>query len=77
MSKLEYLNKSKCFTSSNIDDPREFKELLESMKVLGFKNIQNTIFSITSAVLLLGNIEFDDSNHNHSGKIINIFLLFK
>lgn len=39
MSKLEYLNKSKCFTSSNIDDPREFKELLESMKVLGFKNI--------------------------------------
>lgn len=68
MQKLKYVNQSKCYSSPNIDDQKEFTELLSSMEVLGFSGIKDTIFSITAAVLLLGNITFDDTNHNHSGK---------
>lgn len=36
MQKLNYLNKSKCFSTNSIDDEKDFAELLASMNVLGF-----------------------------------------
>lgn len=70
MSKLEYLNKSKCYSTPNINDEKDFKELVDSMEVLGFNKFKDTIFKLTSSVLLLGNIEIDESTHTN-GNFLN------
>lgn len=40
------------------------------MEVLGFTNYSDTIWKLTSSVLLLGNLEVDDSTYTN-GNIFN------
>nr|CAI5823164.1 unnamed protein product [Callosobruchus analis] len=53
-----YLNKS-CAALDNIDESYEFSRLKQSMEMVGFTaEKQRRLFSVLSAVLLLGNVEF-------------------
>lgn len=54
-----YLNRSGCSTQDNIDEGYEFSRLKQSMEMVGFTaEKQRRLFSVLSAVLLLGNVEF-------------------
>ncbi|KAL3279519.1 hypothetical protein HHI36_017028 [Cryptolaemus montrouzieri] len=53
-----YLNKS-CYNLDNVDERYEFSRLKQSMEMVGFTaEKQRRLFSVLSAVLLLGNVEF-------------------
>ncbi|XP_045483027.1 unconventional myosin-IXa-like isoform X2 [Harmonia axyridis] len=53
-----YLNKS-CYRLDNVDERYEFSRLKQSMEMVGFTaEKQRRLFSVLSAVLLLGNVEF-------------------
>ncbi|XP_064607942.1 unconventional myosin-IXAa-like isoform X2 [Liolophura sinensis] len=57
--KYHYLNQSECCTLEGVDEVHEFARLRESMELVGFSaEAQGRIFSVLSAVLHLGNIEF-------------------
>ncbi|XP_022914623.2 unconventional myosin-IXa-like isoform X3 [Onthophagus taurus] len=54
-----YLNMSGCYTLDNVDESYEFSRLKQSMEMVGFTaEKQRRLFSVLSAVLLLGNVEF-------------------
>lgn len=54
-----YLNRSGCATQDPIDESYEFSRLKQSMEMVGFTaEKQRRLFSVLSAVLLLGNVEF-------------------
>lgn len=54
-----YLNKSGCTTLDNTDESYEFSRLKQSMEMVGFTaEKQRRLFAVLSAVLLLGNVEF-------------------
>ncbi|KAF5301534.1 hypothetical protein FQR65_LT08838 [Abscondita terminalis] len=54
-----YLNKSGCITLDNVDESYEFSRLKQSMEMVGFTaEKQRRLFSVLSAVLLLGNVQF-------------------
>ncbi|KAL0271654.1 UNVERIFIED_CONTAM: hypothetical protein PYX00_008678 [Menopon gallinae] len=54
-----YLNKSGCFILDSVDEKYEFSRLKQSMEMVGFNaEKQRRLFSVLSAVLLLGNVEF-------------------
>lgn len=54
-----YLNKSGCYTLDNTDESYEFSRLKQSMEMVGFTpEKQRRLFAVLSAVLLLGNVEF-------------------
>ncbi|KAL1505209.1 hypothetical protein ABEB36_004823 [Hypothenemus hampei] len=56
--KYYYLNKS-CLALDNVDESYEFSRLKQSMEMVGFTpEKQRRLFSVLSAVLLLGNVEF-------------------
>lgn len=60
--KFNYLhNESGQYTVKAINDKANFDEILESIKVLGFTSNYDNIFSIVASVLLIGNLNFDDS----------------
>ncbi|EGC40078.1 class VII unconventional myosin [Dictyostelium purpureum] len=57
-----YLNQSGCIRIDNINDVEDFEHVKYAMNVLGLpEDKQTTIFSIISAVLHLGNIQFEKS----------------
>jgi myosin-5 len=61
----KYLNQSECYTASNIDDAKYFKEINSSMTEIGFnKDEIDKIWSLVAAILELGNLEFDDKRHH-------------
>ncbi|XP_071506650.1 LOW QUALITY PROTEIN: unconventional myosin-IXb-like [Diadema antillarum] len=54
-----YLNQSKCYTQEGVDEAYEFGRLKQSMEMVGFsKETMKRIFSVLSAVLHIGNINF-------------------
>ncbi|XP_018913813.1 unconventional myosin-IXb isoform X2 [Bemisia tabaci] len=54
-----YLNRSGCVTLDNVDEKYEFSRLKQSMEMVGFSpEKQRRLFAVLSAVLLLGNMEF-------------------
>ncbi|KAF6210863.1 hypothetical protein GE061_013974 [Apolygus lucorum] len=54
-----YLNKSGCYVLDNVDEKYEFSRLKQSMEMVGFTmEKQRRLFAVLSAVLLLGNVEF-------------------
>ncbi|XP_073978459.1 unconventional myosin-IXb-like isoform X2 [Rhodnius prolixus] len=54
-----YLNRSGCYVLDNVDEKYEFSRLKQSMEMVGFTaEKQRRLFSVLSAVLLLGNVEF-------------------
>ncbi|XP_012264562.2 unconventional myosin-IXa-like isoform X2 [Athalia rosae] len=68
ISQYNYLNKSGCYDLENIDERHEFSRLKQSMEMVGFTpEKQRRLFAVLSAVLLLGNVEFQPrkSYHHH------------
>ncbi|XP_020292131.1 unconventional myosin-IXb-like isoform X2 [Pseudomyrmex gracilis] len=66
--RYNYLNKSGCYGLENIDEKHEFSRLKQSMEMVGFTpEKQRRLFAVLSAVLLLGNVEFQPrkSYHHH------------
>ncbi|XP_014602153.1 PREDICTED: unconventional myosin-IXb-like isoform X2 [Polistes canadensis] len=66
--RYNYLNKSGCYGLENIDERHEFSRLKQSMEMVGFTpEKQKRLFAVLSAVLLLGNVEFQPrkSYHHH------------
>ncbi|XP_076663823.1 unconventional myosin-IXa isoform X2 [Andrena cerasifolii] len=66
--RYNYLNKSGCYGLENIDERHEFSRLKQSMEMVGFTpEKQRRLFAVLSAVLLLGNVEFQPrkSYHHH------------
>ncbi|KAL1117614.1 hypothetical protein AAG570_003929 [Ranatra chinensis] len=54
-----YLNRSGCYVLDNVDEKYEFSRLKQSMEMVGFTSEkQRRLFAVLSAVLLLGNVEF-------------------
>ncbi|XP_050731320.1 unconventional myosin-IXa-like isoform X3 [Eriocheir sinensis] len=71
-SDYHYLNQSKCFTIEGFDEQFEFVRLKQSMEMVGFTpDKQHRLFAILSAVLLLGNIEFQPkkSTYHHDESV--------
>ncbi|XP_043474580.1 unconventional myosin-IXa-like isoform X2 [Leptopilina heterotoma] len=66
--RYNYLNKSGCYGLENVDELHEFSRLKQSMEMVGFTpEKQRRLFAVLSAVLLLGNVEFQPrkSYHHH------------
>ncbi|XP_075221620.1 unconventional myosin-IXa-like isoform X2 [Lycorma delicatula] len=63
-----YLNRSGCYVLDNVDENYEFSRLKQSMEMVGFTaEKQRRLFAVLSAVLLLGNVEFQPrkSTYHH------------
>lgn len=59
--KYAYLNQSGCYECKGVDDARQLDELRMALTVLNIEDdLQSGIFSLVSAVLLCGNLEFRD-----------------
>ncbi|KAF2369108.1 Protein kinase C-like phorbol ester/diacylglycerol-binding domain [Trinorchestia longiramus] len=72
-----YLNQSKCYSIEGCDEQFEFLRLKQSMEMVGFTAAkQQRLFSVLSAVLLLGNVEFTQSRgayqHDESVAVRNM-----
>ncbi|KRX03464.1 Regulator of chromosome condensation 1/beta-lactamase-inhibitor protein II [Pseudocohnilembus persalinus] len=55
---FNYLKNSKCFQVDSIDDVQLFQEFNEALKILNVP--QDFLWSVVSAILQLGNIEFEE-----------------
>jgi myosin heavy subunit len=59
-SDYRYLNGGECIRVKGMDDAEEFTEVEQAMKHLGFtKDEKNFMYSLTTGILTLGNINFD------------------
>ncbi|XP_044740758.1 unconventional myosin-IXa-like [Chrysoperla carnea] len=59
VDQYHYLSRSGCYQLDNVDEKHEFSRLKQSMEMVGFTaEKQRRLFSVLSAVLLLGNVEF-------------------
>lgn len=78
----KYLERAKCYEAAGVDDKRYFQEIKKSMKNIGFTDEEmNKMWALLCAVLELGNIEYDDKEHQDDEskpcKIINKNLMVK
>ncbi|KAG9509135.1 Unconventional myosin-IXb [Fragariocoptes setiger] len=68
-----YLNQSSCFQLDNSDEVYEFDRLKKSMENVGLKpDKQHRLFSVLSAILHLGNIEFIKKTTYHSDETVQV-----
>ncbi|KAH9424357.1 Unconventional myosin-IXb [Dermatophagoides pteronyssinus] len=68
-----YLNQSKCYTLEGVDERHEFFRLTQSMEMVGFsRHKQFLCFSVLSAVLHLGNVQFSKKSTYHSDETVMI-----
>ena len=59
---MKYLAKENHeYDVKGIDDVKLYQEIMETIDVLGLRNSLGDIIKILTAVLFLGNIDFDDS----------------
>ena len=67
MSRFQYLAKSGCYSVEEIDDAKEFGDVLNAMKVINISEAdQEQIFRILAAILHLGNINFVETQTYHA-----------
>ncbi|XP_055956290.1 unconventional myosin-IXa isoform X3 [Patella vulgata] len=68
-----YLSCSNCVILEGTDEKYEFARLKQSMEMVGFSpETQRRIFSVLSAVLHLGNIEFKKKGDQHHDESVSI-----
>ncbi|RLN91499.1 hypothetical protein BBJ28_00021197 [Nothophytophthora sp. Chile5] len=61
-SEFYYLNQGNCIQVAEINDKKDFKELVEAMGTVGIaSDLQKTIFRLVACVLHLGNMEFTEN----------------
>jgi myosin heavy subunit len=63
-SDYELLKQSNCYESTHINDGRYFEEINSAFASIGFdpKEIDR-IWILVGSILMLGNINFDETNH--------------
>lgn len=62
---FDYLNQSGCLEIAGVDDVKEFAQLKDALAAVGIgAERQHRIWRILSAILWLGNIQFEVSPHN-------------
>lgn len=62
-----YLNQGNCIQVPEINDKKDFKELVDAMGTVGIDaDLQKTIFQLVASVLHLGNLEFTENAKNES-----------
>ncbi|KAG7390369.1 hypothetical protein PHYPSEUDO_008197 [Phytophthora pseudosyringae] len=62
-----FLNQGNCIQVPEINDKKDFKELVEAMGTVGIlPELQHTIFRLVACVLHLGNVEFTENAKNES-----------
>lgn len=65
-----YLFSSGCFEVENIDDQRDFNDVMDAMKSIGFsKQDRDEVFRVVSMVLWLGNMTFTEDNRERSSVV--------
>ncbi|KAK9074189.1 hypothetical protein SSX86_006786 [Deinandra increscens subsp. villosa] len=66
-SEYKFLNQSGCLKVHDVDDAHNFKKLMEAMDTLQISlGVQERIFKLLAAILWLGNISFEVTDHeNH------------
>ncbi|XP_030832598.1 unconventional myosin-IXAa isoform X3 [Strongylocentrotus purpuratus] len=68
-----YLNQSNCYSQEGVDESYEFGRLKQSMEMVGFsKETVKRIFSVLSAVLHIGNINFRKASEQDYVTVKNI-----
>ncbi|GMF09243.1 unnamed protein product [Phytophthora lilii] len=66
-SDFHFLNQGNCIQVPEINDKKDFKELVEAMGTVGIPpELQQTIFRLVACVLHLGNVEFTENAKNES-----------
>ncbi|KAG6590699.1 myosin-like protein [Phytophthora cinnamomi] len=66
-SEFHFLNQGNCIQVPEINDKKDFKELVEAMGTVGIPpDLQHTIFCLVACVLHLGNVEFTENAKNES-----------
>ncbi|XP_065057958.1 unconventional myosin-IXAa-like isoform X2 [Rhopilema esculentum] len=67
-----YLNKSQCYTIDRVDESYDFLRLQDSMRSIGFSGeVQQRLFTVLSAVLQIGNVEFIPKERSEDAVTIN------
>ncbi|KAL8015194.1 putative Axin interactor dorsalization-associated protein [Plasmopara halstedii] len=62
-----FLNQGNCIHVPEINDKKDFKELVEAMGTVGIPpELQRTIFRLVACVMHLGNVEFSENAKNES-----------
>ncbi|KMZ63793.1 Myosin XI-F [Zostera marina] len=69
---FHYLNQTKCYEVSNVDDAREYIETRNAMDIVGIsQEEQDAIFRVVAAILHFGNIEFVKGKEIDSSQLKN------
>ncbi|EUD68161.1 hypothetical protein C922_01179 [Plasmodium inui San Antonio 1] len=58
-SEYKYIS-NKCITIPEIDDAKDFENLITSMEKMNMSTLKDDLFRTLSGIMLLGNIEFDE-----------------
>lgn len=62
-----YMSKSACYNVDGIDDLAEFKDTIDSMKIIGMsQDEQDNVFRMLSTVLWLGNVTFVENDEGNA-----------
>ncbi|BFZ01247.1 hypothetical protein BsWGS_04286 [Bradybaena similaris] len=71
--KYNYLSQSACYSVDGVDEKYEFARLKQSMEMVGFSHeTQRKIFSVLSAVLHLGNVDFKKKGDKHHDEFVAV-----
>uniref|UniRef100_M4BXS7 Myosin-like protein n=1 Tax=Hyaloperonospora arabidopsidis (strain Emoy2) TaxID=559515 RepID=M4BXS7_HYAAE len=66
-SEFCFLNQGRCIQVPEINDKKDFRELVEAMGTVGIPTeLKHTIFRLVACVLHLGNLEFTENAKNES-----------
>ncbi|TPX22183.1 class II myosin [Coccidioides immitis] len=62
-----YTSRSQCFDVAGMNDAADFNETIEAMRIIGLRQAeQDNIFRVLSAILWLGNMQFQEDDHSNA-----------